>query len=93
MHRIPWRRKGKKGNKTNETIELGQCVSVDQMESTTPGLIAQLQGRLTTQQFNSATVFVDHYSKLSYIHLQTSLSSFETEETKRAFETFSKEWG
>ena len=63
------------------------------MESTTPGLVAQFKRRLTTQRYNSATVFVDHYSKLSYIHLQTSLSSLETEEAKRAFKEFSKERG
>ena len=63
------------------------------MESTAPVLVAQLKGRLTTQRYNSATVFVDHYSKLSYIHLQTSLSSLETEEAKRKFEAFSKERG
>ena len=93
MYRIHWRRKGKKGNKIREATEPGQGVSIDQMESTIPGLVAQFKGRLTTQRYNSATVFVDHYSKLSYIHLQTSLSSLETEETKRAFEAFSKERG
>ena len=63
------------------------------MESTAPVLVAQLKGRLTTQRYNSATIFVDHYSKLSYIHLQTSLSSLEIEEAKRAFEAFSKKIG
>ena len=93
MYRVPWRRKGKKENEIREATEPGQCVSVDQMESTTPGLIAQLKGRVTTQRYNSVTIFVDHYSRLSYIHLQTSLSSMETKEAKRAFEAFSKERG
>ena len=35
MHRIPWRRKGKKGNKIREATKPGQCVSVDQMEPIT----------------------------------------------------------
>ena len=90
MHRVPWRRKGKKENEIREATEPGQCVSVDQMESTTPALIAQLKGRLTTQRYNSATIFVNHYSKLRYIYLHTSLSSLETEETKRSFKAFSK---
>ena len=43
MHRISWRRKGKKGNKIREATKPGQCVSVDQMEPITPGLVAQLK--------------------------------------------------
>ena len=47
MHRIHWRIKGKRGNKIKEAPEPGKCVSVDQIQSTTLGLIAQLKGGLT----------------------------------------------
>lgn len=35
-----------------------------------------------------ATVFVDHFLRLTYVHLQQSLSSNDTVAAKKAFETF-----
>ena len=48
----------------------GQIVSVDQLESPTPGFIAQLKGILTKQRYRYTTIFVDQYSCLSYVFLQ-----------------------
>jgi uncharacterized protein with PIN domain len=53
----------------------------------------QLKGRLTTQRYNSAMVFVDHYSRLQYIHLMTAMTLKQTIEAKIAFERFAKEHG
>jgi hypothetical protein len=61
-------------------------VSVDQLESTTLGFIAQLKGKLTTQRYQYGTVFVDHYSRMTYVYLQRRLTSDETVQAKRAFE-------
>jgi hypothetical protein len=61
---------------------------MDQLESTTPGLIAQVKGWLTTNQCHVATVFVDHYSRLSYVHLQKSTNAEETIKAKIAFERY-----
>ena len=66
----------------------GDCISVNQLESTTPGLIAQLKGIPTRARYNSAAIFVDHSSGLSYVHLQKALTSNETVEAKKAFEVF-----
>ena len=62
MHRKPWRMKGKPSNLSRVAIEPGKIVSVDQLESPTPGFIAQLKGTLTKQRYKYATVFVDQYS-------------------------------
>jgi hypothetical protein len=35
-----------------------------------------------------ATVFVDHYSDLDYVHIQESTSADDTIEAKRTFENF-----
>jgi hypothetical protein len=89
--RRPWRTKprlGHQGGKLRTATEPGQCVSVDQLESTTPGLIAQMKGWLTKKRYRVATVFVDHFSGLSYIHLQKSTTAEETVEAKIAFERF-----
>ena len=65
----------------------GSLVSVDQLVSPTPGYIAQMTGRLTTKRYKYATVFVDQYSRMGYVHIQKSPSAEETVEAKRAFET------
>jgi len=64
----------------------GACVSVNQMESTTPGFIGHLKGRLARQRCACATIYVDHASRLSFVYLQKTLTSKETVESKHAFE-------
>jgi hypothetical protein len=71
----------------------GQCVSVDQLILTQVGLIAHQKGTLTKKCYTAATVFVNHYSKLKYIHLMTKLTSEDTMEAKRTFEHFTKQHG
>ena len=91
--RQPWRTKGK----SNRTIKMctvpGQCVSVDQLESPIPGLIAQMKGIPTVTRYKAATIFVDHFSRLSYIHLQPTLSSEDTVKAKQAFEHYAASYG
>jgi hypothetical protein len=43
------------------------------LESLTLGFIAQLKGALTKKRYQAAMVFVDHASRLSYIHHQQGL--------------------
>jgi hypothetical protein len=92
MTKVPWR-----GRETSSEVFMAtkavQCVSVDQLTSTQVGFIAQLKGTLTKKRFTAATVFVDHYSWLKYIHLMTKLTSEETMEAKQAFEHFAKQHG
>jgi hypothetical protein len=71
----------------------GDCVSIDQLESPTLGFIAQLKGALTKKRYRAAMVFVDHASRLSYIHLEQGLTSAETVEAKRAFEAYARSHG
>eukprot|EP00957_Ditylum_brightwellii_P013556 1022358-Ditylum_brightwellii.AAC.1 len=64
------------------------------MESTVPEFfVAQLKGRLTIKRYTSATMSVDHYSRLTYVHLQHDLSSKHTLDAKRAFEIWSANMG
>jgi len=53
-----------------------------------PGVIAQLKGIPTIKRYNYATVFVDHFSKLSYVHLQQTLTPQDTVDAKKAFENY-----
>ncbi len=57
------------------------------------GFIPQLKGTLTNKRYTTATIFVDHYSKLKYIHLMTKLTSEEMMEAKRTFKYFAKQHG
>ncbi len=93
--RRTWRTKpklGQQGGKLRTAMEPGQCISVDQLESKTPGLIAQIKGWLTKKRYRVVTVFVDHFSGLSYIHLQKSTNADETLEAKMAFERYASKF-
>jgi len=63
------------------------------MESTTPGLIAQLKGIPTTQRYKYVTVFVDHFTRYTFIHLQQTITSEETLQAKQEFEAFAQKLG
>ena len=86
MTRRPWRVKGDNKDATKTATRPGQVVSVDQLESNSPGLIAQLKGKLTQQRYKYATIFVDQYSGYTFIFLQRHLTSEETVQAKHAFE-------
>jgi len=45
-------------------------VSVYSFELSTAGFTAQLKGILTIKRYRIATVFIDHYSNLSYVYMQ-----------------------
>ena len=79
------------GQKT--ITKAGQCVSIDQMVSPIPGLIAQMKGIPTKARYTGATIFVDHFSDITYVHLQKSLSAAETIEAKHAFERWTNSCG
>jgi hypothetical protein len=94
MTKRPWRKKASPSQvKTVVVTGPGDCVSVDQLESSTPGFVEQLKGILTKRRCTCATVFVDHYSRLGYVHMQQQLTSDETVDAKHAFEAFSRSQG
>ncbi len=64
MTKVPWRTRGKSNRKIKEVTRPGECVSVDQMQSTQIGFVAQMKGKLTRQRYTAATIFVDHFSRL-----------------------------
>jgi hypothetical protein len=93
MTRKPWRTKAKNNRPIQAATKPGQCVSVDQMESSSMGFIGQLKGKLTTRRYKYCTVFIDNFSRYKYIYLQSSLSSKESLEAKVAFEAHSRALG
>ena len=94
MTRRPTRVKGDKNKgQLHQAITAGECVSVDQMESRTPGFIGMMRGFITKQRYTCATIFVDHYSDLSYTHFQKSTNMEETLKALAAFEAFAHHHG
>jgi hypothetical protein len=92
MTKVPW--KGQENSsKVFMATKAGQCVSVDQMILTQVGFIVQLKGTLTKKHYTVASVFINHFSRLKYIHLMTKLTSEETMEAKQAFEHFAEQHG
>ena len=100
LEHIPWSTIARSKDKTSSNREEatsptrpGQVVSVDQMVSPTPGLIAQLTGKLTTKRYKYATIYVDQFTDCSYVHLQKTAGAEETLEGKIAFEKFASSHG
>ncbi len=94
MTKLPWR--GKElalSHKIFVTTKPGEIVSVNQMELTEVGFFTQLKGSLTKKRYRYCTVFVDHFSRLRFVHLQIDDSDTETMLAKQAFEKFAAEHG
>jgi hypothetical protein len=92
--RKPWRTRSKPGSirKATETSP-GDATSIDHVISHQPGLVPRMDGRHTKDRINSACVFIDHVSGLSYSHLQTSVDNVQTLQAKRGYEQFAKSHG
>ena len=91
--RRKWRDKPRKDHTTFKPTIPGQVVSVDQLVSPTPGLIAQMTGFLTTQRYRYATVYVDQFTRLGFVYLQKTATTEETLEGKKAFEKYAAQNG
>ena len=92
--RSPWRsRITNNKDEAEKPKSPGEVVSVDQMISPTPGLVAQMTGMLTSKRYTCATVYVDQSSGYSFVWVQKSTGVDETLEGKRAFEEHARNSG
>jgi hypothetical protein len=91
----PWRTKGQAG--TIQPVKSpAQCVPVDQLESPVAGFVGQKnKGYFFRKRYKVATIFVDHFSRLSYVYLQESTKGAQTLAAKRSFsfETYASTYG
>lgn len=71
----------------------GEVISTDQLISPTPGLISQMTGTPTNKRYTCATVYVDHHSDYTHLHLKQSTNAEETTKGKCAFEHMSQTQG
>jgi hypothetical protein len=94
MTKRPWQGKETKADhKVFVATKPGKCISVDQMTSTEVGFYAQLKGKLTIKRYKCATVFVDHFNRLQFVHLKLNDKSSKTLAAKLAFEQYAAEYG
>jgi GAG-pre-integrase domain len=77
MTRRKWRTTPDTSSITPKNITCGSMVSVDQLQSNIPGLTAPMKGTPTRKRYHIATIYVDHYSDFTYVHLQQSTTSCE----------------
>jgi hypothetical protein len=52
-----------------------------------------MKGKLTKKQYRCATIFINPYSRLRFVHLQINNSSVETITAKHTFESFATKNG
>ena len=53
----------------------GMCISIHQIESPQGGLFPVLKGKKTSRKYHVATIFVEHSSKLNYVHFSESITA------------------
>ncbi|KAL7477406.1 hypothetical protein ACHAW6_003210 [Cyclotella cf. meneghiniana] len=88
MTKVSWQTWFNASSKLHEPTYPEECVLVNQLQSTQARFVTQLKGHLTTKRYKAATIFVDHYFCLHYIHIMQSLTSKEIIESKQASERF-----
>jgi len=68
-------------------LQPGDCVSMDQYISGSPGRLPHTKGRESKQdKFNGGTIFTDHATNFTFIKHQVSMRAGSTLKSKRAFE-------
>ena len=84
--RRPWRTKANyRPIEPRPAKSPGDVTSMDHLQSSTPGFVAQMKGRLTTSRYTGAVIFVDHFSSLPYAHMCKELSVEATIEALKSY--------
>ena len=68
------------------TTSPGAIVNVDQLVSPAPGFVPTHRGLSTKKRYLGDTLFVDHYSDLTYTYLMTDMDGDKTAQAKLVFE-------
>ena len=69
------------------------CISSDQIESPQGGLNPVLKGRQTSRKYHFAIIFVDHFSKLTYVHSSERNTENKAVKAKHACEKYAATFG
>ena len=78
----------------SENLRPGDCVSLDQYDSTLTGRLPHTRGKEPKKdQYTGSTLFIDHATGLMHCVHQVSLNTGETIEAKLQFERFAQDHG
>ena len=69
------------------------CISIGQIESPQCKIIPFLKGKQNSKTYHVATIFVDHFYKLTYVNFSESTTPNEAAEAKEIFEQYSATFG
>jgi len=69
----------------SDDLQPGDCVSVDQIESSTPGYIDTYSGKPPSTRYHAASLYVDHASCFMYLKRHYSTGGAEAVEGKQQF--------
>jgi len=67
-----------------------ESVLVESFEYVTAGFAVKMKETLRSKHYRLATIYDDHYSDFTYLHLQEDVSNWETLKVKLAFEQFAE---
>ena len=68
-------------------------VSIDKLESPVPGFVPIAKGQAPVRRYRGASVFVDHASDFTYVHMHQHLTTDETIDVKHSFERLAEQHG
>ena len=91
--RRKWGHNKNYGSLTDKSDAPGDRTSMDHVISAQPGLVPRIDGMHSKARITAGCVFIDHLSRLSYTHLQTSVDNKQTLEAKLGYERFAKSHG
>jgi hypothetical protein len=78
----------------SESLQPGDCVSIDQYQSSFPGRLSNTKGKEPKKnQYTGGTIYVDSASGMVYLKHQVLLKVGETIRLKEFFESYCKEHG
>ena len=66
---------------------------MNQIESRTPSFFRALRRFITKKRYTCVTIFVNHFSGFTYVHLQISINTEETLKAKRDFQIYYESLG
>ena len=69
------------------------CISINKIEFPRGGLIPVLKGRQTSRKYHVATIFFDHFSKLTYLNFSEITTANKSVDAKHAFEKYAAKFG
>ena len=94
-HKKPWRVKGKDKHviRSESETAAGDNTYLDALTSSTPGIVPQMSGFLTSDPFWAATVFVNLATSYMYTKLQRCQNLIKYIEAKVAYERMAATFG